>query len=175
MTVRYYKTNAGSEANAAYEVVKQQTETLKQQAQSFAELFDGSPVLVTSITGRKFKGIQLNNFNSRPDNHLWTKPVERNHSVSYPRGKALKAADKAELEALKKRYWPNKPQKTEVSFDPLFSALGSNWGTLLCCGISFFEHDSALYITTKAELTDCTEILASEYSAADKARLAAAT
>jgi hypothetical protein len=170
MSLRYYKTIEGSAANAAYLVVKQQSEIMKQQAKQFAELFDGEPLFSTSMTGREFAGIQLNNFENRPDNHLWTKPTSQNGGVSRPRAKPLCAAHKKEQEALNNRYMQNTPAIKEASFKPLFESLGSDWGQMLFCGISFFEHERILYISTKAELANCTEILASEYLAADIAR-----
>ncbi len=173
MSLRYYKTIEGSDANTAYLVVKQQTEVMKQQALKFAELFDGTPVFSTSMTGREFAGIELNNFENRPDNHFWTKPTKQNGGVSNPRSKPLCAAHRGGLEALNNSYMQHRPEITEVSFNPLFKSLGSDWGTMLFCGISFFEHDRILYISTKAELAHCTEILASEYLAADAARMSA--
>jgi hypothetical protein len=172
MTARYYKTVAGSEANAAYVTVQQQTKDMIAAAKRFAALFDGTPVFATDFHGRNFKGIKLNNFEERPDKHLWTKPIKQWGFISSPRGKALIAADKTELEALNNRYMQHTPAIREVSFDPLFQELGTDWGNLLFCGISFFDHEGILYISTKAELKNCTEILASEYAAADKARQA---
>lgn len=169
MTTRYYKAVASSAPAKSYEIIAQLNKEMVTACESFAELFNGVAVYATSADCRRFAGIRLTDFESRADKHLWTKPTKQNGYVSFVRSKAPSAAHKAEHEALQLRYSKNKPELTQVSFDSLYKDLGTDWGILLFVGISFFSHNGDLYISTKSRLQNCTEILASEYDAADKA------
>lgn len=167
MTVRYYKAVAGSEPATSFKILDQLSKEMSMVNQSFAQLFDGVAVYATSADSRRFAGIRLKDYESRADKHLWTKPTKQNGYVSSVRSKPLSQAHKAEHEALQQRYLKNKPELSQVSFDMLYKDLGTNWGELLFTGISFFSHNDDLYISTKASLKNCTEILGSEYSAAE--------
>lgn len=165
MTIRYFKTQSPT-VLAANKAIQQQKNELLEQVRVFEKLFDGKAVLSHSFTGFGFCGLKLHNFNNRPDNHLWTKPMKHNGFVSHPRGKAPKVADKVALEALNNNYMRNTPTIREVKYEPFYQELGTNWGEVMLSGIAFFEHNGFVFISTQLELKDCTEIVASEYATA---------
>lgn len=143
---------------------KQQMNT---EMKAFAAHFDAEAVLVRDIHGVHFHGLQLKNFNERSDADLWTKP-SRDFSVSRPRATCKGKAD--ELKALQEKYKSLKPAGNEASYEPIYNALGFNWGALFMQGgFSAFEVTGTLYVKTPIQVKNATEILSSEFSDARKA------
>ena len=133
---------------------------------AFAAHFDAEAVLVRNIHGVRFHGLQLNGFNSRSDADLWTKP-SRDFSVSRPRATCKGKAD--ELKALQEKYKSLKPARDEASYEPIYNALGFNWGALFMQGgFSAFELTGTLYVKTPIQVKNATEILGSEFDDAKK-------
>lgn len=195
MVKKYFKTNDPLVIKAHAEMVAD-SERLVENCKKFAELFNGVNMMSTSLTGRSFGGLKLNNFypdifnsNSpvREDTHLWTVPDR--HGVSWPRKtidvkkfknsisdkdvdvkEAVKKA-KADLDELRAKYFDNKVGMESVDFDPFFKSFGTDWGNLMFSGLRWFPHDGHIYFETGADLRDrMTEILGSEFEAAEAAQ-----
>lgn len=161
---------------AIYEQMMDQVRALKAEALVFAEKFDAKPCYCNEVSQFRFSGLLLNEYYQRSDVVLWTSPT-RDGWTSWPRRSLKKrpewskedfAAKKAELAELQKAYEEAWPAIDKVDRDPLWDAIGTNWGELAFAGISLFFVDGALYLSTRLELKNCTEILGSEYTAAEK-------
>ena len=60
-----------------------------------------------------------------------------------------------------------KPEVMEVRYNNFYESMGTNWGDVLVCGISYFVHDGDIYVATSGNLKEnMTEITTSEYSQA---------
>lgn len=175
----YFK-NTNPEALAAWEAQEQGKAKLRDESDRFAAEFDGKAILSSSANSHSFCGVKLNNYHARPDNILWTSP-DRSSGVSRPRSSLKKRPEwtkeqfvefKLQLEQLEQRYraaqWP-----ARIDREPFWNAIGTSWGELLFAGISAFEHGGALFINTGLKLEGCSEILGSEYDAANAARKSA--
>lgn len=173
MSNKYFKSDAPVVLSAFFAQQKAKQELLV-ESKKIATKFDGSAVFSSSLNGISFYGIKLNNYHTRDDNILWTSP-ERSSEVSRPRSSIKKQAEwtkvqfseiKQRLVDLKQQYeaieWPVK-----VDIEPLLSAIGTSSGMLFFNGLCMFEHNGALFIKTSLTLSNCTEILGSEFDAAD--------
>jgi hypothetical protein len=73
-----------------------------------------------------------------------------------------------ELERLNDLYASNCPT-AEASLDPVFAAIGTDWGQLLFCKFGMVERDGVLYVATDTHLAaHCEEINGTEFEAATK-------
>jgi len=161
---------------AIYEQMMDQVRALKAEALAFAEKFDAKPCYCNEVSQFRFSGLILKNYYQRSDMALWTSPI-RGVGKSWPR-RSLKripawskedfTAKKAALAELQRAYEEAWPVIDKVDRDPLWDAIGTNWGELAFSGISLFFVDGELYLSTRLELKICTEIIGSEYAAAEK-------
>ncbi|GAA4493671.1 hypothetical protein [Pseudaeromonas paramecii] len=161
---------------AIYEQMMDQVRALKAEALAFAEKFDAKPCYCNEVSQFRFSGLILTEYHQRADAVLWTYPA-RCGGTSWPRRSLKKrpawsqedfAAKKAELAELQRAYEEAWPVIDKVDRDPLWDAIGTSWGELAFSGISLFFVDGELYLSTRLELKNCTEILGSEYTAAEK-------
>lgn len=165
MTAKYYKTS-NPNVIAAYRDMMAAAHDLRDRARACAAQFDAAPVIGQDVHGYRFFGMKLNNYASREDRHLWTKPDPNYGHLSSVRSRLT--GHGAELKALKARVEQAWPQPSTVSKDALYQALGTDWGPLLIGGIGITEHNGTLYLTTGITLTGCTEITGTEYQQAER-------
>lgn len=183
MAIKYYKTCA-LEVMSAYAEMQAATKVLTDNCKTFADKFDAVNVMQTSMTGRNFGGLCLNNYATRDDKHLWTTPNRNN--ISWPRAnisvktykqslpfnltpeevkQKVKQA-KLDLKELESKYKKERVGMDRVDFDKFFASFGTDWANLMFGGLQWFDHDNTLYLATKNTLP-LTEILGSEYEAAE--------
>ncbi|MCT8866276.1 hypothetical protein [Shewanella xiamenensis] len=134
---------------------------LIEQATVLANHFGGEPIFSNSIEQVSFAGIKFNFFNQLENNHLWLKPKATNGFASEPKYGKPKATDRAALETLRATYNAMKPEP--VSREPLLAAIGVGYGDCLFSGLDMFLHNDVIYLNTRLNLLDATEILGSEY------------
>lgn len=198
MAKKYYKTD-NPEVLSAYEQMQTDSKKLSEDSQAFAVQFNAKNMMSTQMTGRRFGGLVLNDYHAdifnesapvREDKHLWTSP--NNNQISRPRSsldvkkfktellsKGVTDQDvvktkvkeaKAELETLQEEYRKGVSKLEDVSFDPFFETLGTNWGNLMFSGLKWFKHDGFMYFETGENFGDrMTEILGSEFETAEEA------
>jgi len=168
----YFKTEA-EVVLTVWVALKKAKQELLIESKKFATQFDGEGVVSSSTSQVSFSGVKLNDYHNRADNILWTSPSLR-CGVSRPRTSIKKRPEwtkeqftviKQQLADLQLRYesmqWP-----TPVDQEPLWNSIGTSWGALLFNGLSIFEHGDALFIRTDLSLSNCTEILGSEFDEA---------
>jgi len=178
--MRTYKTTDQKviAANRQYEA---DCETLQQLGQAFAARYpNAKAVFITSVDGREFYGLRFTPAMTDP---LWTKPLPARGGIQTPRtapNRGSKGAERRQqieqLAELNTRYREHRPE-FKADRDPLWEALGTDWGSILMGGFQSFEQDGALYFKTAVtEREGWVEILGSEYDlalATHKAMLAA--
>ncbi|CAM0093722.1 hypothetical protein VPHK45_0048 [Vibrio phage K45] len=189
MAKKYFKTNDPLVVAAHSELVAD-SERLVENCKKFAAQFGGVNLMSTSMTGRSFSGLVMDDWRLREDNHLWTVPDS--HNATRPRStisvknfkqklslKGLSADEikvelkkaKADLVELTSKYYDNREDMEPVSFDPFFKSFGTDWGNLMFSGLRWFPHDGHIYFETGADFRDrMTEILGSEFEAAEAAQ-----
>lgn len=167
----FYKSSA-KEVLAAYAAYAEQNTEVVAEAKAFAEQFKATPVYKHDIFGRSFFGLKFSPALTSP---LWTKPGDGD--TQRPRGALPRDVSRtstpeakkrlnASLKELDAKYSENYP-KAKASLEPLWESIGTDWGSLLLCGVGYFATAEAVYVSTTASLNDrVTEILASEYSTA---------
>lgn len=157
-----YKTNDQA-ALAALADHQTKIDALVEQSREIGEKFDGKPIYSNNLGDVSFSGLALNNYHSREDKALWTAP-DRSSGVSRPRTGRVKGRA-AEVEDLRKRYCSMLP--ATVRFDPVWKAIGVDWGNLLFSGYHLFELNGTIYFKSSAPVGPVmTEILGSEFSKA---------
>lgn len=180
MTKKYFKTNK-PEVLAEVARLNQERKDLIAAADKFAAQFNAKAMTSTSMRGASFGGLVLKDYDTsglyqlgrcgppaREDKHLWTKP-DRN-GISHPRASIKGKELKAELRDLTERYREGVKALPTVDFEPFFASLDIDWGNLMFSGLNWFEHDDYLYFESGLSFDEvATEILGSEYEAAEKA------
>lgn len=160
---KYYKSN-NSVVPAAYAQLKADLADMKFQCDAFAEAFDAKANYSYGVNGHRLYGFALNNYDTREDIPLWTKPDSKRGNTSRIRASIKTTALKGPLKELKARYDSLKPGVTEVSYDPLFESMGISWGDVLISGIEHIPFNGVVYVCTKCNLSkNVIEITASEY------------
>ncbi|MGE7139634.1 hypothetical protein ACQKIE_18565 [Luteibacter sp. NPDC031894] len=167
---RYYRADT-AHARAAWAVYREDCDRLATEAEALAAAFPGSvPVYSTSFHGRSFYGLR---FETEMPRDTWTAP-DRDGKTQHPRANARKivgidkVARRQEWERICAVYDATRPT-TRPNLDPVFRDLGTDWGTLLFCGCSLFEHAGILYLATSAEVgAPCEEITGGQYFAAQR-------
>ena len=161
----YYKINTAA-AIAAWHVEDEVLKRLQRESREFAKRFGAIAVFERSINTISFRGVRLA---SPAHPTIWTKPTQNNGWICQPLKKApvgLKD-EHATLIAEWEEYRP----KFTVDQDPLFEALGIDWGMLFLSGYTLFMHDNEIYLDVKAvprPNAEAVEILGSVFNEAKK-------
>ncbi|AWX99540.1 hypothetical protein A8139_05675 [Marinomonas primoryensis] len=160
----FYKSNSAI-VPTAWKDFETKVATLRKEHEVFADFFNATPAMAFSSNGSRFKGLFLNDFESREDKDCWTKPRPQNHQISHLRAKVKGDENKAKLAELETEYQKRKPTNSEAKMDDLLESMGLNWGMLLFTGIEWRLIDNIFYVKTEAKLSEnMTEILGSEYN-----------
>ena len=170
----YYKTSDAG-VLAAWKSYTDGCERLQVIADAFAATFPGAKALIRTDwhSGRSFYGLS---FNPRMPQPLWTKPDEKTGFSQFPRrslppgtkGEERKALN-AELKKLREDFDERTP-KEKSDMQPFLSSIGLAGGALFFSGIKLFFLDEVLFVSTTAKPNDVmTEILGSEFDAAERA------
>lgn len=156
-------------ALAAWDFMAQQAAELRQQANTFADLFGAKPVYSSDLTCSRFRGVL---FDGSPysDPALWTKPTDQTGFACWPRAKAPKGmgAEHKALVAL----WNQQKPSVSVKSDLFLKSVGLDWGMLIMTGCAYFRHGDAIYFNTGAKPDPAAggvEILGSDYQQAKAA------
>lgn len=134
----------------------------------FAAHYGGMLLARRDLHGYSVAGLL---FNPAKDDPLWTKPDPQFAGMQRPRS-TLKGATKEQRAALAELSagWKVRFPKAKADFEPVLTAMGTDWGNLFFCGFDMFQHGGCLYVATSAKLAPCMqEILSSEHSAAKSA------
>jgi hypothetical protein len=167
----YYKSREPAVLAAIAACDEQRLQLIKEM-DAIKEAFGAASYVVsTSLNDIRFSALR---FSPAMDARIWTKP-SRENGTQWPRTKPVfptgtskedKAHAIAQHAELVQKYKALDPT-TKADYSPFWKALGTNWGNLLFCGMSFFRHpDGTCYFSTGAALPNATEILGSEYSKA---------
>lgn len=164
----YYKFSTPEALAAWAEMLRQEAE-LKRVCESFCALFGGKPVYLRTAADIRFGGIR---FDGAPYNgaELWTKPVQRDSFVQYPR-KRVPAALREKSEALHE-LWNGQRPDYKADKEAFYQSIGLDWGNLMFAGFTMFMHNDVIYISTGATPkpeAGGVEILGSEFETARKA------
>jgi hypothetical protein len=167
VSAAFYKTSDAT-ALAALATYDAELANVNRIGNEFAAHFGGTLLLGSDLHGCSVAGLR---FSPAKDDPLWTKPDAQRAGIQRPRtavsgaGKGQKAA-MAELLA----DWSARFPAERANLEPVLTAMGADWGSLLFCGFAMFQHGGAIYAATGAKLAPCMqEILASEYNAAKTA------
>jgi len=148
----------------AWNEYKKDADIFLKKYKQFAANFDAKPLIGFSVTGHRFHGIILDNYEDREDKALWTLPRKNTRMVSKVRSSIKDKSLKEELSNLKEKYKNLKPAQFEVSTDELLTSMGTDWGNLVFIGISWQMVNNILYVETSIKLNEnMQEILGSEY------------
>lgn len=159
------------EYNKAYDL-------LQDAGYEFAKRFPGSkPLIKSGPNGASFFGIWFSPINESP---LWTRPQREAGNAQRPRTappKGIKGEERkamvAELKLLNEEWSANAP-KLKADRNPVFEAMGTDWGSALLCGIQYFDLEDVVYLKTTITCREgWQEIFNSEYEQADAAYRAA--
>jgi len=166
---KYYKSN-NCVVPATYAQLESDLADMKYQCDAFAKAFDAKAAYCYGVNGHRLYGFALNNYDTREDVPLWTKPVPKQANTSRIRSSVKMVALKGPLKELKARYDRLQPAVTKVSYDPLYESMGISWGDVLISGLSHVLFNGVIYISTRCKLTqNVIEITASEYQQAEEA------
>lgn len=169
MAKKYYKSTDPALLALCVQM-KAEREELIRLSKEFAAQFDAKPVFQSSLHAVSLGGIKLNNYETRTDTAIWTKP-HKESGISRPRA----GISKSMIDQLNKLHEDfNKPFEAikPVSYEPLWSMIGTDWGNLMFGGgmKHFFDEDGKVaYFATGLTLTNCTEILGTEFESAERA------
>lgn len=163
----YYKTNDPA-VLAAYQSVQAQTAVLRQQAKAFGERFGGEGLVSFSASGHRFAGVR---FLHQQPLDVWT--AWDKNGMQRPRRKAKAGIPQDRRDALKalNEDWEANAPTEQVSMDPFFQSVGTDWGNVMWSGASWFQRGEWMYFKTSIKLA-AEEILGSEFEAAEKAEAA---
>lgn len=165
--MRYYKNDAPAMRDA-WEVLNASKKELHTVANEFADSLGGVAVISRSAHEFRLQGIS---FEPAKPTDIWT-AKDKDYGTQRPRSaprSGCAPAQREELKTLKADFYARFP-KASASLDPLYAAVGTDWGNALFGGVALFELDGVSYIETGVTLNDeCIEILGSEYADA-KAR-----
>lgn len=162
MAKKFYKSES---AVIAWDYYYESLNAMKKECDAFALVFGGNGALISfTITGHSFYGIDFKG--CVPENsELWTKPRKQNEFTAHPRssvkGKDLKLA----LKELNDKYKALRPNVTTLRFDPIYEALGTNWGDVMFSGMQWFKQGDFIYFSTGTS-SSAEEIMGSEFEAA---------
>ncbi|HBO3317857.1 TPA: hypothetical protein L4R52_002082 [Pseudomonas aeruginosa] len=170
----YYKTNSPKVLQGWADYVAQ-ADALQAEADAFAARYPGAkPLISTSVlSGRRFYGLA---FDPPMPDTLWTKPNYKAGREQSPRRApaGVKGEERKrlaeELKVIRDDYNAHKP-KIDAPLDPFLETLGLSGGALFFSRYKqFFGADGFIYIETNAQPSgELTEILGSEFAAAEKA------
>lgn len=167
---KFYKSNH-ADVYAAWTDYRNKTNTLKAEFTEFANNFDAKPVFSYSVNGHKFANLMLNNYGTRPDGSLWTRPKPALGNTSHIKARVQGKESMAELRQLKAKFKELKPACSEVSLDELYQTLGISWSDVVFTGIEWFAFDGDVYISTSLSITqNVDEITAHEFSIAKQSK-----
>lgn len=175
-TIKYYRIDT-PEVRAAWATYVAENVELDKEAAAFSALFEGAkPVYIRNLHGRALHGLRFEP--TRPKD-LWTVAQASEGYVQRPRtrlGATAPGADRkalmGELARLDDLYSNNRP-KTQPSLDPVWAAIGTDWGQLLFHKFGMVERDGVIYAATDAKLAaHCEEITGTAYEAATKEKAA---
>lgn len=164
----YYKstTDAPAKAHAEYLANK---EALFKSMKALEEQFDGKAVYGFDVFRISFRGLVLNNVETRDDAALWTKPDKGCGNISRVRSSIRGKELASQLRALKDKYSSLLPDVTRISLDGFWNSIGTNAGDLFFAGIKWHELGGVIYVHTRVKLGEgMVEILASEYEQAGR-------
>lgn len=170
MTKKYYKTQ-DPKVLAEDQKADAELRLLHAEAKAFAAKFGARRAVV--LEGIPFIRCHDLVFNTPgPDPLLWTKEEGKNHWQQRPRGVLPKGCKdpvlKEKLRVLKEEYNAARVRR-EVSREPFYNSVGTDWGELLFCGLRWFTVDGWMYLQTSANLKNenLVEIMGSEYLRAE--------
>ncbi len=159
----FYK-SANDIVPTAWNEFKKSSDILLKEMQEFAAHFDAEPAIGFSVTGHRFHGFLLNNYETREDKELWRIPRKQNQMISNIRASVKDKILKPRLEVLQEKYSTLKPNLYQTCTDDLLTAMGTDWGNLLFSGIAWKMRNNIFYVETSVKLNEnMTEILGSEY------------
>lgn len=162
----FYKTNAPA-VLAAWEEESAQKAALRAEIDTFAAKFGGEGFIYADPY--RFAGIK---FVSVAPRDLWRAPDR--DGLQWPRSSPLKGASaetKAELKALNAT-WRDHAPTGSIRANRVHQALGfSSHLEFLFEGLTLFVYGGFLYASTRKAMPGMTEILGSEYEAAERALL----
>lgn len=160
----FYKTNAPA-VLAAWKEEHAAREKLQAEVDAFAARFGGQGRLYADPA--RFAGLM---FRPAKPRDLWRAPDT--DGLQVPRSAPLKGATaetKELLKALQAEWLAHRPMG-RVSRDPIYQTLGfTNSMDFMFEGLTLFVHDGFLYASTRKAIRSMTEILGSEYHAAESA------
>jgi len=166
--VSFYKTN-DDKVLRAWSWTSAAVKALRAATDDFAAQYGGTGHNYSDPV--RFAGIR---FNPPKPRALWRCPDK--HGLQVPRSAPLKGAtadEKAALKALQAEWDVHVPD-AQVTWEKVHRALDVSWGDFVFTGLTMFEHNGWLYAKTGAPMPRMTEILGSEFEAAQVAAKAAA-
>ena len=169
----YYKTS-DARVLAAWKTYREEADRLQVLGNEFAKRYEGASAMFSTSfhSGRRFLGLKFNPAMPQP---LWTKPDHKAGGSQFPRqalppgtkGDERKAL-KLELTQLREDFNEHKP-KGEADMQPFLDSMGLGGGALFFGSYKHFAKDDCLYVSTTAKPSSVmTEILGSEFEAAEK-------
>lgn len=174
--MRYFKCNDPKAIAAEIQYVAD-CEALQHAGHVFAARYPGAtPVFKTDALGRDFHGLVFHPVMISP---LWTRPMRSAGDVQRPRTtleRGVKGEERLrQIEVLAElnTVWHEHMPKVKADRQPLWDALGTDWGSVMMGGFQSFLQDEHLYMRTAAQQADSwVEILGSEYDRAKADHLA---
>lgn len=190
---KYYKTNC-EKALFEHKSMNEAKDKLVVICDEFARKFNARAMVKQGSSSISFGGLVLNNYyhdtfssNSevRDDTLLWTVPDS--NGVSRPKSslthkqvvasvkwsersgdmKAKAKLERTRLVELQNKYNAERKIISEVSMEPFFNSIGTDWGNLMLSGLEWFEIDGFMYFATSLNFSEnMTEILGSEFESA---------
>lgn len=167
MSTAFYKTSDATVLAAMAGYNAQSAEVHKAGAE-FAAHYGGTLLARSDLHGYSIAGLL---FEPRRDDPLWTKPDPQSAGMQRPRS-TLKSATKEQRAALAELSagWKVRFPTAKADFEPVLTAMGTNWSNLFLCGFALFQHDGCIYVATSAKMAlGMVEILSSEYATAKAA------
>lgn len=149
-------------------------EAVQEEARAFAKQWGGVALFSRDLHSIRFGGLRF----SEPANlDNWTTPDKKSRAQAPRAQLRIKGASKEQKEAqiaLHRRYYDEMP-KLRAECEPVYEAMGTNWGDLLFTGIAWFVGtDGHVYAQTSTKLGPVmVEILGSQYELAREAVQAA--
>lgn len=168
------------EAAKACKAYNAAEEALREIGSGFAARYPGSKaVYAYDAHGIRLFGLAFTPANPSP---LWTRPQRDGGEIQRPRtapAKNVKGEERrqqvADLKALNEEWAAHYPKAAKVDREPVLTAMGTDWGSAMICGISYFEHEGVVYVKTSMQPREgWQEIFNSEYEEAYHASKAAA-
>lgn len=167
MSAAFYKTSDHA-VLAALAAFESEASSVAATGKAFAAHYGGEMLARRDVLGYSIAGLR---FHPAKDDSMWTKPDPTSAGMQRPRT-SMKGASKEERAALGelRADWCARFPYGKAEFAKFLDAIGTDWGHLILCGFTMFQHDGAIYAATSAKLATCmVEIMASEYSAAKAA------